>query len=80
MSLKVKPILLPKPQLQQVVVEGLLADANFGGCLLQTVPDELALAKDAVVKLAPEGNFLDDVGDGTFFCALGVLALQGTEW
>jgi hypothetical protein len=63
MSLKVKPILLSEPELQQVVVEGLLADADFGGGLLETVPDELALAENPVVEFAPEGNFLDDVGD-----------------
>lgn len=47
--LKVKAILLAEAQLEQVVVEGLLADAHFGGRVLQTVAHEIAFTVDAVV-------------------------------
>ncbi len=39
MLLKVEPVLFAEPQLQKIVVETLLADADLGGSILETVAD-----------------------------------------
>lgn len=68
--LKVKAVLLAKPQLEQVVVQGLLADANLAGSVLQRVPHQVSVSVDSVVEFSPQGDLLDDVGDGALFRAL----------
>ena len=43
MLFKIKSKFLSESQLQQVIVEGLLADSNSGSCLLETHPLKLGL-------------------------------------
>ena len=62
-GLKVKAVLLAEAQLQEIIVEGLLAHLNFLGGIFEAVAHEIAIAIDSIVELAPEGHFLNDVRD-----------------
>ena len=64
---KVKSVSMPKPQLQQIIVKTLLANAYFHSRIFQTESNQLVTLLDAIVKLAPEGNFLYDIANGPFF-------------
>jgi len=50
---KIEPVLLAKPQLQQVVVKRFFADLDFGGSVFKGEADEITIAVDSVVQFAP---------------------------
>lgn len=61
--LKIKPVLLAKSELQQIVVKRFFAHLNFGSSVFEREADEVSFAVDSVVQFAPQGHLLDDVGN-----------------
>lgn len=59
-ELEVEPIFLGQPQVQEVVVEGLLGDAYLPGCRLQSM-NLFAVCVEGLVQAPPEAHFLDDL-------------------
>ena len=60
--LEIETEFLPKSQLQKIVVEGFLRNANFWCGILQRVSEQVALrVLDSIVELAPQTDLLDYV-------------------
>ena len=70
--LEVEVVLFAEAQLQEVVVERLLAHVDLGRGVLQRVPHKIALPQNAIVESSPQAYLLDDFLDGSL---LGALAL-----
>ena len=67
MLIKVKAELLGRPQLHQVVVEGLLGDLDLDGCLFKAMPlQDSFFIRVASVEESPQTNFLDHLFNGAF--------------
>jgi hypothetical protein len=74
--LEVEAELLAEPELQQVVVQGLLGDPNFLCRVFEGVPEQVAfVVVHTVVELPPETHFLNDLLDGSLFGPLLLVAL-----
>lgn len=73
MLLEIKVVLLAEAQLQEVIIERFLAHAYFRGCVFERVPDEVAFAQHSIIEPSPQTDFLDDLLDGSFFCALSFI-------
>ena len=67
MSLEVKVVLLAKSELEKVVIERLLGDLDFQGCVFERVSDNLPVARYTVVESTPKADLLDDLLDRPFF-------------
>jgi len=74
---KVESVHPTEPQLQQIVVEGLLGDAHKLGGVFEGVAHRLAIAQlNSVVELAPEGDSLDHEADLPFLRALQICGIK----
>ena len=74
MLLEIEAILLSESKLEQVVVEGLLRDIDFGCCIFEGVANEISISEYSIVQLPPKADFLDDLLNRTFFCPFGFTA------
>ena len=70
---KVEAVLLAKPKLEKVVIQGLLGYANLLCCIFEGVPHEVAILEDSIVELPPQRDLLDDLLDGSFLGAFVTL-------
>ena len=78
---EVEPKFLAKPELEQVVIKTLLANAHQASCLVETHPPPLGsvirrnhksfylglIDGLSVVKVSPGADFVDDICDGALF-------------
>jgi hypothetical protein len=74
--LKIEAKLLAEPELEEVVIEGLLGDVDLLGCVFQRPSLKLhflgLLVWDhySIVEFPPGAHFLDNFRNGTLFCSL----------
>ena len=73
--LKVEVVLLAKPQLQKVVIEGLLGNVHFGGGIFKRIAHKVAVTKDSIIEPTPQAHFLDDFLDRALFRPLAFILI-----
>lgn len=61
--IKIKPILPPKPYLQQIVIKALFRNSNLVSRLLKRIPLQLSILSDPSVILSPFHNFINNVAN-----------------
>ena len=72
--LEIETILLSESKLEQVVIEGLLRDIDFGCCIFEGVANKISISKNSIVQFSPKTDFLDDLLYRTFFGPFGFTA------
>lgn len=73
MLLEVKIEFLSEPELQEVIIQRFLAYLDLLSGVLKSVSDQFAVfVRNSIVQFPPEGDFLNDVLNGSF---LGPLRL-----
>ena len=69
---KIEAVFAAEAQLKQVIVKGLLRDVHFLSGIFERVPHQISVPQKSVVKLAPQGNLLDNFLNSPLFCSLAI--------
>jgi len=72
--LEVKPVLLAKSELEQVIIKRLFGNVNFLCGIFQRVSNEVPITQNPIVQLAPQADLLNNLVNRPLLSTLAVMA------